>query len=194
MQQAKLRQSIRDLTLSAMFLAIGLVLPFLTGQIPQIGSMLLPMHIPVILCGLICGWQYGGLVGAALPILRFALFGMPPLFPTGIAMTFELAAYGILAGAIYTHSRWKCIVALYSALLTAMIGGRAVWGLAMMVLCGLTGEGFTVQLFLAGAFLNAVPGILIQLLFIPTIMLALHRTGLVPRRHRHRCGMHAAKP
>lgn len=81
-----------------MFVAIGVVLPFFTGQIPQIGNMLLPMHIPVLLCGLICGWQYGGMVGFILPLLRTMLFGMPVLYPTGIAMAFELAAYGLVIG------------------------------------------------------------------------------------------------
>ena len=78
-----MKQTTKNITLSAMFLALGMVLPFLTGQIPQIGSMLLPMHIPVFLCGLICGWQYGAIIGFILPFLRYAAFGMPPLFPTG---------------------------------------------------------------------------------------------------------------
>ena len=75
----KRRKPVLTLTLAAMFMGIGLVLPFLTGQIPQIGNMLLPMHIPVLLCGLICGWQYGLTVGLILPLLRYALFGMPVL-------------------------------------------------------------------------------------------------------------------
>ena len=86
-----MKETTKKLTWSAMFIALGLVLPFLTGQIPQFGNMLLPMHIPVILCGLICGWRYGAIVGFVLPLLRYALFGMPVLFPTGIAMSFELA-------------------------------------------------------------------------------------------------------
>lgn len=101
----KRKNHVLTLTLAAMFLAIGLLLPFLTGQIKQFGSMLLPMHIPVILCGLICGWQYGLSVGFILPLLRYAMFGMPLLFPTGIAMAFELAAYGFVVGFLYSHSR-----------------------------------------------------------------------------------------
>ena len=62
--------NVKNLALSAMFIAIGQVLPFFTGQIPQIGNMLLPMHIPVLLCGLICGWKYGALVGFTTPLLR----------------------------------------------------------------------------------------------------------------------------
>ena len=107
----------KKLTLSAMFLAIGMVLPFLTGQIPQIGNMMLPMHIPVLLCGLICGWQYGAVLGFILPLVRYLVFGMPVLFPTGTAMAFELMTYGLVIGLIYSFSRWKCIISLYRALI-----------------------------------------------------------------------------
>lgn len=175
----KKSKPIYNLTLAAMFLGLGLVLPFLTGQIPQIGRMLLPMHIPVLLCGLICGWQYGLIVGLILPILRFFLFSMPPLFPTGIAMAFELAAYGFVIGFSYSRSRWKCVIALYRSMILAMLAGRIVWGLAQMALLGIGGNVFTVQMFWAGAVLNAIPGIILQLTFIPAVMIALNRTGLV---------------
>lgn len=169
----------RRLILAAMFLALCLTLPFLTGQIPQIGSMLLPMHLPVLICGLICGWQYGAAVGFVAPLLRFALFGAPPIFPTGVAMAFELAAYGALAGFLYSRSRYQCIIALYRSLLLAMLGGRIVWGVVRVLLTGVAGEAFTWQMFMSGALLTAVPGILLQLVFIPVLMLALDRTGLV---------------
>lgn len=162
-----------------MFMAIGLLLPLLTGQLKQIGSMLLPMHIPVILCGLICGWQYGLGVGFVLPLLRSALFGMPVLFPTAVAMAFELAAYGFVVGLMYSRSRWKCVVALYRCMITAMLSGRIVWGIAEVCLLGLGKNGFTFDMFIAGAFLNAIPGIILQLVLIPSIMIALNRTGLV---------------
>ena len=179
MKEKNLKRYIWNLVLSAMFMAIGLVLPFFTGQIPQVGSMLLPMHLPVLLCGLICGWQYGGVVGFVLPLLRYVLFGMPPIFPTGLAMAFEMAAYGMLAGALYAHSKWQCVVALYRSLLIAMVGGRIVWGAVMVVLSGVSGQAFTWQLFLSGAFLTAIPGIILQLVFIPALMVALDRTGMV---------------
>lgn len=114
------------LTLSAMFLALGFVLPFFTGQIPQIGNMLLPMHLPVLLCGLICGWQYGLVIGLCLPLVRSMIFGMPPIFPTGIAMTFELAAYGLIVGLVYQAARQKNTLSVYRALIIAMIGGRII--------------------------------------------------------------------
>lgn len=175
----------KNLTLSAMFLAIGMVLPFLTGQIPQIGNMMLPMHIPVLLCGLICGWQYGAVLGFILPLIRYMVFGMPVLFPTGIAMAFELMTYGLVIGLVYLRSRWKCIVSLYRALIAAMIAGRLVWAAAQMILLGISGGAFTMKMFLAGAFFNAVPGIMIQLILIPTVMVALGRTGLV-QFHSHK--------
>lgn len=176
----KRKNHVLTLTLAAMFLAIGLLLPFLTGQIKQFGSMLLPMHIPVILCGLICGWQYGLGVGFILPLLRYAMFGMPILFPTGIAMAFELAAYGFVVGFLYSHSRWKCIVSLYRSMIAAMLAGRVVWGLVEIILLGVGENGFTFGMFMTDAFLNAVPGIILQLILIPAIMIALNRTGLVP--------------
>lgn len=175
-----MNKTIKNLTLAAMFLAIGLVLPFLTGQIPQIGNMLLPMHIPVFLCGLICGWQYGGAIGFILPLLRSALFGAPVFFPAATAMAFELLTYGLVAGLLYSLSRWQCVIALYRCLIAAMLAGRAVWGFVQVIQLGLSGSAFTWQAFMAGAFLNAIPGIILQLALIPGIMVALNRTGLVP--------------
>lgn len=140
--------------------------------------MMLPMHIPVLLCGLVCGWQYGAAVGFVLPILRYMLFGMPVIFPTGTAMAFELMTYGLVIGILYEKSKWKCVVSLYRALLAAMIAGRIVWAAAQIILLGVSGGEFTFKMFLAGAFFNAVPGIIIQLVLIPVIMLAFDRTGL----------------
>ncbi len=174
----------KNLILPAMFLAVGLVLPFLTGQIPQIGQMLLPMHIPVLLCGLICGWQRGALVGFVLPLLRSALFGAPAFFPQATGMAFELMTYGLAVGLLYSLSKWRCVLALYRCLVLSMLAGRAVWGLVQTVQMGLFGNGFTLQMFLAGAFINAIPGILAQLILIPAVMLALDRTGLVPFKAR----------
>ncbi|MBQ8230699.1 MAG: ECF transporter S component [Lachnospiraceae bacterium] len=174
-----MRQTIKNMTLSAMFLAIGMLLPFLTGQIEQFGNMLLPMHIPVLLCGLICGWPYGLAVGFLLPLLRSVSFGMPVLFPMAISMAFELGTYGLVIGFLYGHSRWKCIISLYRSLLAAMVTGRIVWGIAQMILLGISGNTFTWQMFLAGALLNAIPGILLQLILIPAIMVVLKRAGMV---------------
>ena len=118
-----------NIILSAMFLALAIVLPFLTGQIKQIGNMLLPMHIPVLLCGLVCGWQYGLAVGFIAPIMRSALFGMPIMYPHAINMAFELAAYGFVIGYLFSRAKWKCIKSLYRCLIISMIVGRIVKGI-----------------------------------------------------------------
>lgn len=174
------QEKTRNLTLAAMFFTLGLVLPFLTGQIPAIGKMLLPMHIPVLLCGLIMGWKYGLIVGFFLPLVRGAMFGMPALFPNGTAMAFELAAYGFVSGLLFGRSKWKCTLALYRALLIAMAAGRVVWAAAEVVILGIGGSTFTWEMFMAGAFINALPGIVLQLILIPTVMVALHKAKLVP--------------
>lgn len=171
-------KNVLKLTYAGVCLALCLVLPFLTGQIPQIGSKLLPMHIPVLLCGFLCGPVWGLAVGLIAPILRSLLFGMPPLFPTATAMAFELAAYGLLAGLFYKllPKKTPC---LYLALILTMIGGRLVWGLAMTVLMGAAGKSFTLAAFWAGAFANAWPGIVLQLVLIPPVVAALKKAKLM---------------
>lgn len=174
-----MKKSTLRLTLSAMLLALGILLPFVTGQIPQFGKMLLPMHLPVLLCGLICGWKYGLAVGAILPLLRSALFHMPPIYPEAVAMSFELATYGLVIGLIYSRLPKKGTAEVYIALLGAMLAGRIVWGIARAVMMGLGGSSFTWQMFAAGALLQAVPGIILQLLLIPAIMALMKRTKVL---------------
>ncbi|MBQ5357170.1 MAG: ECF transporter S component [Oscillospiraceae bacterium] len=175
-----IRNYVRKIVLCAMFLSIGIVLPFFTGQIPQVGRMLLPMHIPVILCGLICGGKSGAAVGFIMPLMRSMIFIMPPMYPDAVAMAFELASYGFIVGFMYENARWHCIKSLYRCMITAMIGGRLVWGIAMVALLGIGENGFTFGMFFARAFINAVPGITLQLVFVPAMMLALDKTHLVP--------------
>ena len=184
-----MKTSTRKLTLSALFLALGLVLPLITGQIPQIGKMLLPMHIPVLLCGMVCGWPYGLAVGAVMPLLRGLLFGMPVLYPTGIGMAFELAAYGAVIGLLYAKLNKRGVAGVYMALVPAMLAGRAVWGVAQTVLLGLGGNGFTMQMFIAGAFATALPGIVLQLVLIPVVMVGAIRCK---RKNNTKCIISAA--
>ncbi len=174
---------ILNIVLSALFLSLCLVLPFFTGQIKEIGNMLLPMHIPVMLCGLICGWQYGLIVGAIAPIMRSLLFSMPVMYPSAISMAFELATYGLVIGYLFSKSKWNCMKSLYRCLIISMLSGRVVWGLVQTILLGLGDNGFTLSMFIGGAFLKAIPGIILQLVLIPAIMLIIGKTHL---RHRHR--------
>lgn len=175
-------KSIKNLTLSALFLALGLVLPFLTGQIKQIGSALLPMHIPVLLCGFVCGWPYGLAVGFITPLLRFALFGMPPM-PNALTMAFELATYGLVTGILYrklSKTMFKAIK-IYISLIAAMIAGRIILAVASIIVSGINQSAFTWQMFIGGALLNAIPGIILQLVLIPILMLALEKAGVMEK-------------
>ena len=168
------KNSTQKMVLSALFVALGILLPFLTGQIQQFGSMLLPMHIPVLLCGFICGPFWGAAVGVITPLLRSLLFTMPPLFPIATVMAFELLTYGFLAGLFYKIFP-KTKGGTYASLILAMIGGRVVWGFAAKVFYGMAGMPFNTQIFLGAALLKAWPGILLQLIMIPPIVWALKK-------------------
>lgn len=170
-------QAIKNMVLSALMLAIAYILPNFTGNIPQIGAMLLPMHLPTILCGFLCGGLWGAAVGFAAPLMRSLILTMPPMFPTAIAMAFELAAYGFVSGFLYRRLP-KNLGGIYAALVSAMLCGRVVWGVVTALLL-LNGEGFTFAAFIAGAFTNAVPGIILQLAAIPAVVLTLQKTKLV---------------
>lgn len=169
-----MKKNLKDLCLSAVCLALCLVLPFLTGQIPQIGSALSPMHIPVLICGLLCGWQYGLVIGFVAPLLRFLLFGMPPMMPTGLSMMFELAAYGAFSGLLLKLLPKK-LPCLYVSLVGAMLGGRIVWGIVRFVLGMVVGPTFTFPMFLSGAFVTAIPGIICHIVLIPPVVIGVRR-------------------
>lgn len=168
----KRHDQLLKMILSALFLALAYVLPFLTGQVPEIGSMLCPLHIPVLLCGFICGWPWGLAIGFIAPLFRSLTLGMPPLFPTALCMAFELAAYGAVAGIMHKILPQKKPY-IYCSLIVAMIVGRLVWGVAMFLCLGLSGGTFTFAAFMAGAFTNAIPGIIVQLVLIPILIMLL---------------------
>ena len=170
-------ERIRKLTYAALFLGVAMVLPFITGQIPEIGAMLSPMHIPVLLCGFMCGWPWGMAVGFIAPLLRSVTFGMPKLFPSAVAMAFELTVYGGMTGIMYRllpHRKWT----IYASLLIAMIAGRIVWGTAQVVLAGLAHFEFTWAIFITKAVVEAIPGIIMHIVLIPIIVMAMERAGL----------------
>ena len=161
-------------------LALCMILPLLTGQIPEIGKMLSPMHIPVLLCGFVCGWPWGAAVGLIAPLLRFLIFGMPYIFPTGVAMMGELMVYGAAAGFFYQRLPDKPW-AVYASLIAAMVIGRLAWGAVQWMLLVAGSIQFSFQAFLAGAFLQAWPGIICHLLIIPPVVIALQKAGLTEK-------------
>ena len=161
---------INRLVYASLFLALALVLPFLTGQIPQIGAMLTPMHFPVLLCGFLCGWQWGIAVGFAAPLLRSVLFGMPVMYPMAVCMALELATYAAVAGMLYRVFPQKRRF-LYVSLIISMILGRLVWGLARFLCAGLDISTFGLSAFWTGAVAMSVPGILLQFLIVPALVI-----------------------
>ena len=172
------RNNTRDLILAALCLALAMLLPFLTGQIQTLGNMLCPMHIPVLLCAYICGYRWAAAVGFISPLLIYAIFAMPPIMPAGVSMAFELLTYGLVAGLLYEKLK-KNTLNIYVSLIISMISGRVVWGIARLIISGVTGTEFTWQLFIGGAVLQAVPGIILHILLIPIIVMALRRAKLI---------------
>lgn len=172
------KQKSKYLVTAGLCLALALFLPFLTMQIPTIGKMLSPMHIPVLLCGLVCPAPYALLVGFAAPLLRSLLFGMPPPVPTALLMTFELAVYG-LAAALLSKYLPKKTIYIYVSLLAAMVAGRLVWGLMAMLFYPLLNIDFSLSIYWNTAFVQAVPGIITHILLIPPIVIALRKSKLM---------------
>lgn len=180
MKSRKDHISLRRPVYAALCLALCLVLPFLTGQVPELGNALQPMHLPVLLCGLICGPQYGLVVGLAAPLLRSLIFGSPLLFPRAVGMSVELATYGLII-AVAHRLLPKKVGFLYVSLLLAMVAGRLAGGAFKLVLLGL-GElpTYTFAMFLSGYVTESLPGILLQILLVPLLFLALRRARALP--------------
>lgn len=174
--------SIRRLVMTALCVALGVVLPQLLHAVPNAGSVLLPMHIPVLLCGLTCGWAYGLGCGLLTPLLSHLITGMPPaaLLP---AMVCELAAYGLISGlaAKFLHTG-KRAPDIYIQLISAMLIGRGVYGAANALI--FRAGAYSMEVFLTAAFVTALPGIVIQLVLLPALILLLEKAGVLESHTR----------
>ena len=171
----------KKLTLSGICLALSVLLPLFIVQIPQIGVALSPMHIPILLCAFLAGPFYAAAIGVIAPLLNFLLRGVPPIIPMGLTMVFELAAYGLIAGMLYLKLPDKTI-SIYVSLIVSMFFGRIVWGFAAAVVFNFAGIPFSMQAFVAAAFINAIPAIILHIVLIPIVVLALKRAGLAEGR------------
>lgn len=171
------KTSTKKLVLAGLFIALGIILPFFTGKIGSLGRALLPMHIPVLITGFICGAHYGLVVGFVTPLLNSLITGMPQM-PNAAIMAFELAAYGTMTGILYRLLPKKDIY-VYPALLLSMLIGRIVWAFASLFILGVNNDALTWEFFISGAFLNAIPGIVIQIIIVPIIVIALKRAGFI---------------
>ena len=180
MIQTKPRFSItRRITYGAVLLALTLALPqlfhFVGGG--QAGSIFLPMHIPVLLGGLILGPAFGFILGVFAPILSFTVTGMPMTARLPF-MIIELAAYGFASGLFYQifglHKKW---IGVYAALIGAMLMGRLVYALSIILAGSFFGlENMRLQAVIAATMTGSI-GIVIQLIIIPPIVLALKKGG-----------------
>ncbi len=175
MTKTENRQITLKIVYSAVFLALAMVLPFLTGQIPQIGKALSPLHIPTFLCGFLCGPVWGGVVGFVSPLMRSMIFGSPALFPDAVGMAFEMLTYGVVCG-LMSRVLPRKVPFYYLSLITAMLCGRLVWGLARLVISGITANPFTLGMFWAKGFANAVPALILHIAVVPPIAILLDKT------------------
>jgi len=178
-----MNQKTKDLVSAALCVALGLIVPQVfhfipfVGAVPNLGGVFLPMHIPVLLCGFLCGWKYGAACGAIVPLLSSVITGMPVLWPQGVSMVFELAVYGLVTGLLYRTMKKN----VYLSLIAAMVAGRIVSGVAKAVLFGIADKPFGMAAFLSGAFTVAIPGIILQLVLIPALVVALEKAGMLQR-------------
>ena len=154
------------ITIAAMLLAIGIILPTIFHATGISGKIFLPMHIPVLIAGLILGGKFGLLIGALLPILNHFVTGMPAI-PFLYTMIFELAVYGLVTGFLYKKIKMK----LLPSLISGMLLGRVASAIGFFLLTYITtGKIGSFKMFLNGAFIVALPGIIIQLILIPIIV------------------------
>ena len=173
--------AVKKSIITAVCIALCVVLPQAFHAIPNAGSIYLPMHIPVLLCGLICGWPYGLLCGLAGPALSALITGMPPAAVLPGRMV-ECGVYGLTAGLLMQLVRTKRLYAdLYISLVAAMLLGRVVSGAAKALI--FSAGSYSMASWVAGSFVTALPGIIIQLALLPGIVYALMRARLIPQRY-----------
>lgn len=178
MKMSQVKRSI----LTAACIALCVVLPMAFHAIPNAGSILSPMHIPVLLCGLLCGGAYGLLCGLAGPLLSSLLTSMPPMAYLPPMMV-ELAVYGLVAGILMNYIRTnKLMVDVYLSLIPAMLIGRIIAGAAKALI--FAPGAFTMAAWISSYFVTALPGIILQLVLVPAVLIALEKSGLIPPRYQ----------
>lgn len=173
--------SVKRSIITAACIGLCVVLPMAFHSIPNAGRVFLPMHIPVLLSGLICGWSFGLLCGLAGPLLSTLLTGMPPLafLPS---MLVELAVYGVVCGLLINLVRTKKLYTdLYISLVAALLAGRVVAGIAQALL--FSAGSYSIAAWTGSYFVTGWPGILLQLALIPAVVSALMKAKLIPARY-----------
>lgn len=180
-----MNKRISKLVYCGIFIALGFLLPFLTMQNRQLGQMLCLMHIPVFVCGFMCGPYYGAACGLVLPLMRSLLLGMPLLFPDAVNMAFELATYGALSGIFYILLPKK-LPYTYLALVLAMLGGRISYGIVAFITYSIAGLSFGIELYLTAAFITPWMGMSLHILLVVPLFTAIKalRKGTIDHSDR----------
>lgn len=173
-------RGLRRLTLAAVCVALCVVLPIAFHAIPNAGSVFLPMHIPVLICGMVCGWPFGLVCGIMGPLLSSILTGMPgPAYLP--PMMIECGTYGLVSGLALKRARTGSVCRdLYLALVVAMTAGRVVSGVTKALIFT---PGLALSAWVTSSFLTALPGILLQLLFLPAVVMSLMKARVIPGRY-----------
>ena len=173
----------KNLVLAGLFVALTMLFPVIFGQIPGLNWTFLPMHLPVLIAGFVCGWKYGALVGFIAPLLSL-LTGHQSSLVSAIPMALELAVYGLLTGLIYlilTNKNVNLVANVYISLIISMLGGRIVYGIIKyaIVTMGISQSPYSFELFIAGTFIKVIPGIILQLVLIPILVITLKKAKLI---------------
>ncbi|MBE6987701.1 MAG: ECF transporter S component [Ruminococcaceae bacterium] len=172
-----MKNQVKQMVLTALFIAVGVVLPQAFHAIPNAGSVMLPMHIPVLLAGLVCGPVFGLACGIITPVMSSLITGMPGMAYLP-AMLCELAIYGLVSGLVTKVVKTgKPIVDIYAALITSMLAGRVIYGIVNALIFR-AGE-YSMSMWLTASFVTALPGIIIQLVAIPIVIMALRKAKLI---------------
>ena len=171
---------VKKLVFAAVCTALCVVLPMAFHAVQNAGQIFLPMHIPVLLCGLVCGWPLGLVCGVTGPLLSSILTAMPPaaVLPS---MMVELAVYGLVTGLMAQHTHTEHPAAnLYLSMITAMISGRVLSGLAKAFIFS---PGTAPFAWVSTSLIMGIPGICIQLVLIPLLIYALEKAHLLSVLH-----------
>lgn len=173
--------TVKKAIITAICIALCVVLPQAFHAIPRAGAIYLPMHIPVLLCGLICGWPFGLLCGIAGPLLSSLFTGMPPAAALP-SMVIECAVYGCAAGLLMGIVKTKNTYAdLYISLIGAMLCGRIIAGILQALI--FSAGNYSIAAWTTSYFVTALPGIIIQVVLLPSIVFALMKAKLIPERY-----------
>ena len=165
----------KKITRSAVLIAVGIILPMLFHNFGISGKIFLPMHFPPLIAGFIVGPVYGAIIGFVLPLINFAINGMPAM-PMAALMSVELAIFGLVTGLLYAKFKYPFAISnrvkIIFSLILAMLAGRIVYsGLSAIFI-----EFENPLIMIAGGVSTGLPGIIGQLLLIPIIVFAIEKS------------------